>query len=346
MRIHILHFFIVVVTLFTACKSNKKDELQVAPFLSAKEAVQLNQLIYKDSSRDAFTKYAPAYEVVFVPKPVNGNYAIIAKNKTSNQYALVIRGSVIEFSNEGFQNFILQDFNIFKIKPWNYTDSVKEAYVSNGAWIGFQNLLLLRDVQTGLNIKEFIEQQIEPKSSIIITGHSLGGNLAYPLAGYLKKELPVGKKENLQLITFGAPAAGNAAFVKDMEYKFPTAERYTTDMDIASIFPDIEGIQQMSKLIGLDTVLHLGKLTNSVIGKELNAGRLLDLAGEILERTNIINESNKYVQSRKHLRQLTNVYTDSSNSILSVEAIFDKAYRYHKVDRYAELLGGEAIKEN
>jgi Lipase (class 3) len=336
-------FFLV---LFTACNGKKKSKDEVPAFLSAKEAVQLNQLIYKDSSRDAFAKYSPTYEVVFVPKPVNGNYAIIAKNKTSNQYALVIRGSVIEFSNEGFQNFILQDFNIFKIKPWNYTDSVKEAYVSNGAWIGFQNLLLLRDIQTGLNMKEFIEQQIEPKSSIIITGHSLGGNLAYPLAGYLKKELPAGKKENLQLITFGAPAAGNAAFVKDMEDKFPTAERYTTDMDIASIFPDIEGIQQMSKLIGLDTVLHLGTLTNSVIGKELNAGRLLDLAGEILERTNVINESNKYVQSQKHLRQLTNVYIDSSNSVLSVEAIFDKAYRYHKVDRYAELLGGEAIKEN
>lgn len=337
---------VVVTVVLAACKSGKKDEQQLAPFLSAKDAIQLNQLIYKDSSRNAFAKYAPAYEVIFVPQPVNGNYAIIAKSKAANQYALIIRGSVIEFSNEGFQNFILQDFNIFKIKSWNYTDSVKDAYISNGAWIGFQNLLLLRDIQTGLTIKEFIEQKVPANASIVITGHSLGGNLAYPLAGYLKKELPVGKKENLQLITFGAPAAGNAAFVKDMEDKFPNAERYTTDMDIASIFPDIEGIQQMSKLIGLDTILHLGALTNSVIGKELNAGRLLDLAGEILERTNVINETNKYVQSQKHLRQLMNTYIDSATSGLSVEAIFDKAYRFHKVDRYAELLGGGALKED
>lgn len=345
MRKQILLFFIVITAVFAACKSNKKAEPQIAPFISAKGAIQLNQLIYKDSSREAFAKYAPDYEVVFVPKPVNGNYAIIAKSKTANQYALVIRGSVIEFSNEGFQNFILQDFNIFKIRPWNYTDSVKEAYVSNGAWIGFQNLLLLKDIQTGLSIKEFIEQKILKEASIVITGHSLGGNLAYPLAGYLKKELPVDKKENLQLITFGAPAAGNAAFVQDIEEKFPTAERYATDLDIAPIFPDIEGIRQMSKLIGLDTVLHLGALTNSAIGKEINAGRLLDIAGEILERTNIINESNKYVQSKKHLRLLVNTYTDSSNSVLSVEAIFDRAYRFHKVDRYAELLGGEALSD-
>jgi len=107
---------------------------------------------------------------------------------------LVIRGSVIEFSNEGFQNFVMQDFNIFTIKAWPYTDTIQQAYVSNGAWIGFQNLLQLRDKITGLSIKAFIEQKIPAGYSIVITGHSLGGNLAYPMAGYLKKELPAGKK--------------------------------------------------------------------------------------------------------------------------------------------------------
>lgn len=342
MRKHILHFLVAVTVVFAACKTGKKDELQVAPFLSAKEAIQLNQLIYKDSSRDAFAKYAPAYEVVFVPKPVNGNYAIIAKSKTANQYALVIRGSVIEFSNEGFQNFILQDFNIFKIRSWNYTDSIKEAYVSNGAWIGFQNLLLLRDIQTGLNVKEFIEQKVEPKSSMIITGHSLGGNLAYPLAGYLKKELPVGKKENLQLITFGAPAAGNAAFVQDMEEKFPMAERYTGSNDIASMFPNLESIGKVAKAIGLDSVLQLGKM--NIYG--VDSDNLLSIANLVLEKTNVINKTNKYVQSEKHLRQLTEKELANSATPLSVEEIFNRAYQCHKVDMYAELFGVPALKEN
>ncbi len=342
MRKHILHFLVAVTVVFAACKSGKKDEQQIASFLSAKEAIQLNQLIYKDSSRVAFAKYAPAYEVVFVPKPVNGNYAIIAKSKSANQYALVIRGSVIEFSNEGFQNFILQDFNIFKIKPWNYTDSVKEAYISNGAWIGFQNLLLLRDIKTGLNIKEFIEQKVEPKSSIIITGHSLGGNLAYPLAGYLKKELPVGKKENLQLITFGAPAAGNAAFVQDMEEKFPTAERYTGSKDIASMFPNLESIGKVAKAIGLDSVLQLGKM--NIYG--VDSDNLLSIANLVLEKTNVINKTNKYVQSEKHLRQLAEMELPYSSTPLSVEEIFNTAYQFHKVDMYAELFGVPSLKED
>lgn len=344
MRNSLFYLLLICIVTFNACKNDKKKEQENTSFLSAKEVVRLNQLIYKDSTVEAFEKDAPAYQVVFMPKAINGNYAIIAKNKASQQYGLIIRGSVIQFSNEGFHNFILQDFNIFTIKPWNYTDSVKEAYISNGTWIGFQNLLQCRDITTGLSIKEFIEQKIPAGASIVITGHSLGGNLAYPLAGYLKKELAVGKKEKLQLITFGATAAGNAAFVQDLEEKFPGGERYTTDLDVATVFPDIEQINKMAKLTGLDTVLQLGDINFKGITKKLDVGNLLNIAGEILEQTNVINKTNKYVQSQKHLRLLTKTALSTSVVPFSVEAIFNRAYQFHKIDMYAELLGVKPLE--
>jgi hypothetical protein len=155
------------------------------------------------------------------------------------------------------------------------------------------------------------------------------------MAGYLKKELSGDKKNNLQLITFGAPAAGNAAFVQDIEEKFPTGERYVTDKDIAPVFPDIDNINELAKKIGLDSVLQIDQVFNS--------GDLVNIAGKILEFTNVINKTNKYVQSQKHLRILTSKSADSPNTDLTVDAIFDKAYRYHRIDIYAELLGGRAI---
>ncbi len=342
MKNSLFYLLLLAIVTISACKDKKEKE--VPSFLSAKEVVRLNQLIYKDSTVEAFEKDAPAYKVVFLPKAVNGNYAIIVKCKTSEQYALIIRGSVIKFSNEGFQNFILQDFNIFTIKPWNYVDTVKEAYISNGTWIGFQNLLQCRDIENGMSIKEFIEKKIPVHASLIITGHSLGGNLAYPVAGYLKKELPIGKKENIQLITFGATAAGNAAFVHDLEEKFPDGERYTTDLDIAPVFPDIEQINKMAKLTGLDTVLQLGNINFKGIDQKLDLGNLLNIAGEILEQTNVINKTNKYVQSEKHKRLLTKTILSTPDESLSVEGIFNRAYQFHKIDMYAELLGVAPIE--
>ena len=332
------HIFPALLWLLISCNNKKKEEVPTL-FLSAKEVVRFNQLVYKENMLEIFGVNAPEYEVVFLPHPVNGNFAFIAHRKNSRQYALVIRGSLIEFSKEGFQNFILQDFNIFTIRSWNFTDTIKQAKISNGTWTGFQNLLQLKDKVKGLSIKDYILREIPAGSSIVITGHSLGGNLAYPMAGYLKKELPKGKKENLQLITFGAPAAGNAAFVQDLEEKYPIAERYSTNKDIATVFPDMDRIHEIAGITGLDSIVNLGSLSLSGITKKLETGELLDIAGKIMEATNVINPTNRYVQSQQHLRQL--MYTDSavSASPLSVEGIFQNVYQFHRIDTYAKLLG-------
>jgi hypothetical protein len=344
MQKYLSRFIVFVFIAIVACNTSKKKEQQIAPYLSAKEVVRLNQVVYKSGIIEALSKYAPGFEAVFIPETISGNLAFVAKKKASEQYALVIRGSVIEFSNEGFQNFVMQDFNIFTIKAWPYTDTIQQAYISNGAWVGFQNLLQLRDKSSGLSIKEYIEQKIPAGSSLVITGHSLGGNLAYPMAGYLKRELPAGKKENIQLITFGAPAAGNAAFVKDLEEKYPVAERYSTDKDIATVFPDMDKVREIAHITGLDSVLQLSKLSIPGINK-LKTSDLLDIAGEILKATKVINETNRYVQSQRHLRLLTvDDATFPADTTYTTESLFNKAYEFHKVDRYAGLLGVKPLE--
>ena len=69
----------------------------------------------------------------------------------------------------------------------------------------------------------------------------------------------------------------------------------------------------MAKLTGLDTVLQLGKLNFNGISQKLDVGNLLNIAGEILEQTNVINKTNKYVQSQKHQRLLTKTTLSNTN---------------------------------
>lgn len=332
---------LLLLAVFAAGCNHASKKQEQASFFSAKEAVLFNQLVYKPNIGDSFAKYTPGYQLVFVPQAVNGNYAIIVNKKNTAQYALVIRGSMIEFTNAGFQNFILQDFNIFTMKKWQYADSVKDAYIGQGTSIGFNNLLQLKDTTTGLGIKDYIEQRLPANASLIITGHSLGGNLAYPMAGYLKKELPENRKNQLQLITFGAPAAGNAAFVQDMEEKFPAAERYAIDKDIAPMFPDLDRVEELSGLLGIDSALNLGGL--KINGVSAHADDILNIAGKILKETDIIPDGNKYVQSKKHLHILKSDALGAVPAAGSVDSMFERAYKYHKVDAYALLLGGKAI---
>jgi Lipase (class 3) len=320
---------------------NNKTENNAAKPISASQVAKINQIIYKSNFKAAADSALPNYSVVFNPTAVNGNYAVIVKHKDSNQFALVIRGSLLEFSNDGFQNWVLQDFNIFSMKPWPHTDTVKNALISSGSLLGFNNLLQLKDSATGLNLEDYIVKNINSKSSMVISGHSLGGNLAQVFASYLHTKLNSTLKSKLHLITFGATAAGNNLFVKDLEQKFPLAERYEIDKDIACKFPDPYKIGETASSLGLDSVLNKMGIKLSLNSEELSRERAaLSLVEKGLKAFNVIEEDANYAQSDLHKRLLKvpeqkNAAADTTGFLIS---LFDKAYYYHTIDRYAEVL--------
>ncbi len=314
------------------CQINKKGKVE--NLISAKTMVNLNELIYKEDLKSAFQKNISDYNIVFLPKEINGNLAIIVKNKNTAQYGLIIRGSVMELNEAGFHNFILQDFNIFNLKKWDYTDSVKDAFIGDGMQIGFTNLLQLKDSVSNIGLIDFLNTKIPNGASLVISGHSLGGNLATVLASYLKPALKTGLKNNLQIITFGAPAAGNAAFVNDLEHKFPKGERYLIDKDVAGHFPDLKAIQTATQLVGIDSNIALPSLNvNNAIG---TVGGLINEGISILDNINIIPKVNKYAQSEKQLRLLKS--TSKNKISKNITDLFANAFTYHNIHSYAEMI--------
>jgi hypothetical protein len=319
--------------LFPYCNTKEK-----VSFITAKDAVVFNQLIYKDSLKENIAKVLPNYSIAWQPREVNGNYAVVLKNKTAAQYAIVIRGSLIEFSEKGFQNFIIQDFNVFTFKDWPHTDTVKKAAISNGSFEAFENILQLKDTSTKKTLEDFLTNELPSNASLIITGHSLGGNIAQTYASYIWHKLNKSQRNNTNVISFGVTAIGNKYFVKDLEEKYPTGERYEIEKDIAPKFPSINKLGNIASILGVDSILGINKNVEGSISKAIN------LVSSIAENLNIIGEQNTFEQSMKHQKIITDrIKKEESKEEIGIFNVIQDAYFYHKIDQYANHFGVEEI---
>src|SRR5690348_1220144 len=136
---NLLSSFLVALTLI-ACNQQeskqlsstfqKKDSAEVKS-ISSVQACILSELTYCKEPKKEIIQYMPGWNIVWDPLPVGGNYAFVATD--GNVYALAIRGSVIQFSWDAFDNWIYNDLNIAYQKDWAYTNNVSGARVSQGA---------------------------------------------------------------------------------------------------------------------------------------------------------------------------------------------------------------------
>lgn len=108
---------------------------------------------------------------------------------------------------------------------------------------GFHNLILKNNVIDSIDntLKEIIS--LNEKSSIIVTGHSLGAALATIFYAYLLKAWE--DITNIELITFGSPRVGDNDFSKNLNGK-----RYVHGNDIITKLP-IFKYKHLSTLIKL-----------------------------------------------------------------------------------------------
>lgn len=139
-----------------------------------------------------------------------GIYAIVAENPSIGQLAIAIQGT---------QNIwdLIKDF---KVVPQPAFPPIAGAAIAQGSQDGLTKLVAMQNTG-GQTLQEFLNS-LPQGTCLLVTGHSLGGNLASVLAPWIAANIPAFNPNlsgplsalpaNLNTITFATPTAGNAAF--------------------------------------------------------------------------------------------------------------------------------------
>ncbi len=188
------------------------------------------------------------------------NDALLFAVQCENELTIVIRGTSI-FSPS---TMILQDLLIRQKIPWKsffpqLRDIPEHAQISESA---FRGLILLTQLESQSSnqaateaILPFVQKLImeNPEITINVTGHSLGGCLAAPmalwLADSLKSLLPDHTIPTIRTFAFAGPTPGDNGFNDYFESRLPNSyTSYTNTLDPAPYVWDMDSIAQLPDL--------------------------------------------------------------------------------------------------
>lgn len=203
-------------------------------------AMKLASITYCEDIRGALHQYLPDWSAVWMPDAaVRGNYAFIARDRVSGQFAVAIRGSLLSFTWDAFDNWFEQDFNVYVQVDWQYpADPQNGPKISKGSSDGLDDLAALVQTTPGgqtTMLEYLLAEASGAGQSVAVVGHSLGGNLATVFAPWLLYQFgqqPQPAPPSFCVYTFAAPPAGNTAFAQAFDAAFPDSWRYYNTLDI------------------------------------------------------------------------------------------------------------------
>lgn len=333
--------FVFLAALFS-CKNNQQPGAQqkTAPppvHTDSVTACILSQIAYCNQPQRLLDSFLPGWTVTWNPVPINGNYAFAARNH--NTVAVAIRGSVMEFSEAAFQNWVYQDLNALRQNEWTYADSVTGAKVSAGAYEGWENLTRLKDTTTGKSLW-MVLREMQNTNPVLITGHSLGGKLATVYASWLKWNYRETKTpaQEINVITFAAPAAGNKKFAEAFNQAFPLARRFENTHDMVPKFPSTVGIKQLGGLFNGGTSAK--DIAVGYKGIDISLASLFGYVADGLRLAGIFTGFSDYEQPRG---QLITAELSAPRAAPTLNNWFAEAGYQHGVQLYAKELGAPVI---
>jgi triacylglycerol lipase len=347
-----LLFTCLCLSLLLACNNDKDEKITNTntggntPTLPSPKhtdsitAAVLSQVAYCTNPQQVLDQYLPGWKVTWAPKAVNGNYGFVCTD--GHTMALAIRGSLMQFNEATFDNWIKQDLNAFTQSKWPYTDSIADAKVSNGSYQGWQNMNALKDSVSGQSLWDFFNANTQANTPILITGHSLGGNLSTIYASWLWWNFKNQQKErtHINVITFAAPAAGNKAFAQNFNEIFPLSRRYENTNDMVPKFPCDDGIRSLGKLYVPTPAASQIKVGYKSLTASLSDA--FDGISLALQTSEFFNGQSYYTQTNGSGYLIT-IPLDSANLSNTAGAWFGQAGYQHSMVHYAKQLGAPQV---
>lgn len=342
------YFILSILLLAQSCETpsekRKKEQSTIAmadTALTERNACLLSQITYCTDISSVLTTYMPGWKAVWEAKELGGNHAFVATD--GKAYALAIRGSLINFSWAAFQNWIYQDLHVVTQEKWTYTNDSSAAKLSQGSFDGWQNLCKMGDKNTGQLLLPFLEATLTDKTPLLITGHSLGGNLATVYASYLWQVFQKNghNKNHISVITFAAPAAGNQAFAEDFNKKIPVSLRIENTNDIVPKFPNASAITTLGNLY--TDSLSAGKVMVGYKNLTVPLSKvfvLLNTAMTVMEYTNGIST---YVQTNGDGKKIAIPLSGKNSGNEIINWLSEAGYQ-HSIAQYAKHEGLPVIK--
>ena len=198
---------------------------------SANDAYQLCYWLDTQTSLPPSTPPS-GWNLVFAPAFQKNNYAVVLQSSAdSSQLAIVIQGT--RDAAQTIEDMEINNPVVYPIIP--------NASIANGASDAFNNVLSLTVQGQSQTFQNFITSTDWSSTSVLITGHSLGGTIASIMApwvaslilntGTVAPPLPA----SIQAVTFAAFAAGNQAFVDYLN----SSPQYQANINVNDVVPNV-----------------------------------------------------------------------------------------------------------
>lgn len=262
---------------------------------------------------------------------------------------LAVRGS-LPFTDpptwDEFYNWVVEDLNVADQHQWG-PPVLGGAIVSEGTWIAFNQLNTMVNQVSGqpTTIYPMLKNALTTGKRVIITGHSLGGNMANTFASNLAYQLQKESMttQNVFLYTFAAPGSGNKGFANSVDKNYPgdQSRHYELFDDIVPKCPVFQRVLELSQKFQPPPAPYAPDISYDYLSL---ADAIIALAG-VIAASYGANQTNAYVQVTNNYEvikfPLSPLYMEQD----SLEDWFYQALYQHGLTQYSKAIEGPPVDD-